>query len=114
METILITGGTGFLGTHVTKVFKERYQKPDWKVKSTAIIRQEFDTAYIAWDGEIGSRAVCIWISDDTGKMDFYSGTVTVKNYGPITLIHIGVASFVQESLQETTQKEFLTVIGVI
>lgn len=48
METILITGGTGFLGTHVTKVFKERYQKPDWKVvsvgSSVANLETRFDT----------------------------------------------------------------------
>lgn len=77
--------------------------------------RAGLDTAYIVWDGEPGTGGICLWVSDDTGCISFYSGPVIVEDVpNQVPLVRVGHASFRKPHLQETTEKEFLTVIGAI
>lgn len=106
-KTILITGGAGFIGSHVVRLFVNKY--PDYKIVNLDKLTYAGNLANLT---DIENKANYEFVKADI--VDAAAITAVFEKYRPEGVIHLAAESHVDRSISNPTEFVFTNVIGTV
>ena len=107
MKTILITGGAGFIGSHVVRLFVEKY--PEYKIVNLVKLTYAGNLANLK---DIENKKNYEFVKGDIVDGDFIQKLFEEKQFDGV--IHLAAESHVDRSISNPTEFVFTNVIGTV
>jgi len=107
MKTLLITGGAGFIGSHVVRLFVNKY--PDYKIVNLDKLTYAGNLNNLK---DIESKPNYEFVKGDIVDSDFILKLFTEKKFDGV--IHLAAESHVDRSITNPTEFVFTNVIGTV
>lgn len=107
MKTILITGGAGFIGSHVTRLFVEKY--PDYKIVNLDKLTYAGNLNNLT---DIENRHNYEFVKGDIVDAGFIQKLFEERQFDGV--IHLAAESHVDRSISNPTEFVFTNVIGTV
>lgn len=107
MKTILITGGAGFIGSHVIRLFVNKY--PGYKIVNLDKLTYAGNLANLK---DIESKPNYEFVKGDIVDSDFIQKLFEEKKFDGV--IHLAAESHVDRSISNPTEFVFTNVIGTV
>ena len=107
MKTILITGGAGFIGSHVVQLFVNKY--PDYKIVNLDKLTYAGNLNNLK---DIESKPNYEFVKGDIVDSDFILKLFIEKKFDGV--IHLAAESHVDRSITNPTEFVFTNVIGTV
>lgn len=107
MKTILITGGAGFIGSHVMRLFVNKY--PDYKIVNLDKLTYAGNLNNLK---DIEDKSNYEFVKGDIVDSDFIQNLFEEKKFDGV--IHLAAESHVDRSISNPTEFVFTNVIGTV
>ena len=107
MKTILITGGAGFIGSHVVRLFVQKY--PDYKIVNLDKLTYAGNLANLK---DIENAPNYEFVKGDIVDSEFIQQLFEEKQFDGV--IHLAAESHVDRSISNPTEFVFTNVIGTV
>lgn len=104
-KTILITGGAGFIGSHVVRLFVEKY--PDYKILNLDNLTYAGNLENLK---DIENSSNYTFIKGDIVDAGFVDGIF--MNYHPDAVIHLAAESHVDRSIMDPLSFLYTNIVG--
>ena len=106
-KTIIITGGAGFIGSHVVRLFVTKY--PDYQIVNLDKLTYAGNLENLK---DIDQKANYTFVKADI--VDAQAITKVFEQYKPDAVIHLAAESHVDRSISNPTEFIFTNIVGTV